>query len=311
MNDVIKDIRELCESEYCCVFLIDEESQTCEVLCEDIVESSEMPKRANIEEVNFYEHAKTWEDTIAGSNCLVVKSEQDMEVVKERNPVWQESLARFGVETIVLFPIKFQNELLGYMWATNFAPENAGRIKETLELTTYVLGLEISSHLLMDKLRVLSSRDMLTGLLNRNEMNNRVDSLQGGEFGGGKTIGIVFADLNGLKRVNDAEGHDAGDELLKNAARAMLDVFNGEEAFRVGGDEFLALMVGATEQDVERKIEALREASKKYEDVVFAIGGCVAKDGEDVRRAMRLSDELMYEDKKAYYEAHPSRDRRL
>ncbi len=307
MDDVIKDIRELCESEYCCVFLLDEEAQTCEVLCEDIVEWSEMPKRANIEEVNLYEHAKTWEDTIAGSNCLVVKSEQDMEVVKERNPVWQESLAQFGVETIVLFPIKFQNELLGYMWATNFAPEKAGRIKETLELTTYVLGLEISSHLLMDKLRVMSSRDMLTGLLNRNEMNNLVDSLQSGELGGGKAIGVVFADLNGLKRVNDAGGHDAGDELLRNAARAMLDVFNGEEAFRVGGDEFLALMVGATEQDVERKIEALREASKKYEGVVFAIGGCVAKDGGDVRRAMHQSDELMYEDKSAYYKAHPKR----
>ena len=91
----------------------------------------------------------------------------------------------------------------------------------------------------------------------------------------------------------------------------MQDVFNDEEAFRVGGDEFLALMVGATEQDVERKIEALREASKNYEDVVFAIGGCVAKDGEDVRRAMRLSDELMYEDKNAYYETHRNADRRL
>ena len=140
-----------------------------------------MPKRGQYRGSQLYEHARTWEDTIAGSNCLVIKSEQDMEVVKERNPVWQESLAQFGVETIVLFPIKFQNELLGYMWATNFAPENAGRIKETLELTTYVLGLEISSHLLMDKLRVLSSRDMLTGLLNRNEMNNRVDSLEHGE----------------------------------------------------------------------------------------------------------------------------------
>ena len=305
MDEVIKDIRELCESEYCCVFLLDEEAHTCKILCEDLVEWSDMPKRGNIEEVDFYELAQTWEDTIAGSNCLVVKSEQDMEVMKKRNPAWQESLEKFGVKTIVLFPIKFQRELLGYMWSTNFDPENAGRIKETLELTTYVLGLEISSHQLMDKLRVLSSRDMLTSLLNRNEMNNRIDSLQDCSADEGKTIGVVFADLNGLKRVNDADGHDAGDELLRNAARAMLDVFNDEEVFRVGGDEFLALIVGATEQDVARKVEALREAAKNYEGVVFAIGGCVAKGGEDVRRAMRLSDELMYEDKSAYYETHP------
>ena len=307
MDDVIKDIRELCESEYCCVFLLDEEQHTCRILCEDIVDWSDMPKRGNINDLNFYELARTWEDTIAGSNCLVVKNDQDMEVVRQRNQPWQESLVQFGVKTIVLFPIKFQNELLGYMWATNFAPENAGRIKETLELTTYVLGLEISSHLLLDKLRVLSTRDMLTGLLNRNEMNNRVENLRNGEMGDGKTIGVVFADLNGLKRVNDRGGHDAGDKLLKNAARAMRDVFCDEEAFRVGGDEFLALIIGASEQDVAAKIDELREAAKNYSDVVFAIGGCVAKDGEDLQRALRLSDELMYKDKSAYYKAHANR----
>ena len=306
MDDVIKDIRELCESEYCCIFLMDKESQTCKILCEDYAEGF-MPKEAGeIEEANFYELAQTWEDTIAGSNCLVVKSEQDMEVLKQRNPTWQKSLEQFGVETIVLFPIKFQNELLGYMWATFFDPENAGRIKETLELTTYVLGLEISSHQLVDRLRAMSSKDMLTGLLNRNEMNNRVAELQAGAHGSGsESMGVVFADLNGLKRVNDVEGHDAGDELLRNAARAMLDVFDEEEAFRVGGDEFLALVLGATESDVESKIEALREAAKNYKGVVFAIGGCVAKDGEDIRRALRLSDELMYADKSAYYKEHP------
>ncbi len=306
MDDVIKDIRELCKSEYCCIFLIDEASQTCMILCEDFAEGSKLEDAGNIEEVDLYEHAQTWENTIAGSNCLVVKSEQDMEVLKQRNPTWQKSLAQFGVKTIVLFPIKFQNELLGYMWSTNFDPENASRIKETLELTTYVLGLEINSHQLVDRLRVMSSKDMLTGLLNRNEMNNRVAELQANAHGSdGESIGVVFADLNGLKRVNDVGGHDAGDELLRNAARAMLDVFDEEEAFRVGGDEFLALVLGATESDVESKVEALREAAKNYKDVVFAIGGCVAKDGEDVHRALRLSDELMYADKNAYYKEHP------
>lgn len=63
-----------------------------------------------------------------------------MGVLKAR-PVWHESLVSFSVNTIVLFPIKFQKELLDYMWATSFGPENAGRIKEPLELTTYVLVL--------------------------------------------------------------------------------------------------------------------------------------------------------------------------
>ena len=305
MNDVIKDIRELCESEYCCICLLDEESKTCRILCQDLAEGSIMPQYGNVEDIDFYKLAKTWESTIAGSNCLIAKSDQDMDILKQRNPVWYESLMGFHIETIALFPIKFQNELLGYTWTTNFDPNKADRIKETFELTTYVLGLEISSHQLMKRLQVLSTRDMLTGLLNRNEMNNRISSLESGKLNSGKAIGIVFADLNGLKRINDRDGHDAGDELLRNAARALRDVFDDDEVFRVGGDEFLALLIDATEQDVEKKVTALREAAQNYEKVVFAIGGCVAKDGEDVARALLISDELMYEDKSAYYETHP------
>lgn len=300
MDDVIKDIRELCEAEYCCIFLFNEQEHTCKILSDSIAEWSDMPRRGSIEDIDFYDHAKSWENAIAGSNCLVVSNEQGMNAVKQRSPEWYDSLEHFGVKTIALFPIKFQNELLGYIWATNFNPEKAGRIKETLELTTYVLGLEVSSNQLMERLQILSSRDILTGLLNRNEMNARVDKLCDGVIGNGESIGVIFADLNGLKKTNDMEGHAAGDRLLKNAAKALRDVF-GEEVFRVGGDEFLVLMIGATEQDVERKIEDLRSAARKYDDVSFAIGGCVAEDADDMQRALRLSDKRMYEDKHAYY----------
>ncbi len=154
-------------------------------------------------------------------------------MVRERNPEWYQSLKDNKASSIILFPLKFGNKLLGYIWATNFNAENAPRIKEALELTTFILGSEINNHLLMDRLKVLSSRDMLTGVLNRNEMNNDVDRLVATN---GKPVGIVFADLNGLKSVNDREGHDAGDRLLRDAVCALREVFNDEEIYRAGGD---------------------------------------------------------------------------
>ena len=50
---------------------------------------------------------------------------------------------------------------------------------------------------------------------------------------------MVFADLNGLKRINDCDGHQAGDLLLKNASMALQNAFIGDEIYRAGGDEFL------------------------------------------------------------------------
>ena len=85
----------------------------------------------------FYHLAATWEETLAGSTCLIIKNEQDMNVLKERNPEWYDSLEEFGVKTMVLFPLKYRGEILGYIWATNFNIKNTVKIKEALELTTF------------------------------------------------------------------------------------------------------------------------------------------------------------------------------
>lgn len=309
MGEVIKDIRTLCEAEYCFILLMDTGRRSCKVLCLDAAEGSWLPPVDSLENDAFYAIAESWEDTIAGSNCLIIKNEQDREVVRERNPRWYASLLESKIRTIVLFPLKNQKELLGYIWATNFDPEKAGHIKETLELTTFVLGSEIANHMLLRQLQLLSSRDQLTGLYNRNRMNERVAALHGGAESG-RSVGVVFADLNGLKTVNDSEGHDAGDALLRAAACALREAFAEEEIFRVGGDEFTMILSGADEAILAEKAAALRAAERNYHRVSFAVGACAVADGRQIDEALRLADERMYEDKRSYYEAHPELGRR-
>ena len=91
----------------------------------------------------------------------------------------------------VLFPLKNGFELIGYIWATNFDTEKTMHIKETLELTTYFIASEISSYQMFDRFRILSTVDMLTGVLNRNEMNNRVMQLGLDDRPNRKNIGVV------------------------------------------------------------------------------------------------------------------------
>ncbi len=301
LKDTVGDIRTLCDAEYCGMMLVDKESESCELLGEDFAEDSDLIPDNHYLGKDFYPVASTWKDTIAGSNCLVAKNDADMQVVKERNPVWYESLKCAGVRTIALFPLKGQDEEFGYMWAVNFDEDRSAQIKEILELTTFVLGSETSNYMMVNKLRELSSRDMLTGIMNRNEMNNYVDALSELPEKASKPAGVIFADLNGLKRINDTKGHVAGDTLLRNAASALRELFDTEQIFRAGGDEFVVIQTGVTNEEIEKKAGDLRIVQTHYPDVSFAIGCSYTADCREVRKALADADERMYEDKKQYY----------
>ena len=310
MGEIICDIRDICEAEHCCVLTMDTYERTCAVLCEAFSENTKLLPMEKYVDNKFYAIADSWAGTISGSNCLIIKNDHEMDVIKERNPVWYESLSAAGAKNIVLYPLKSRNQLLGYIWAINFNAENSVKIKETLELTTFILGSELGNYCLLDRLRILSSKDMLTGVMNRNEMNNYVDSLCATPEEKEDSVGVIFADLNGLKPINDEEGHNAGDILLQNAANALREIFDEEQIFRAGGDEFSIIVTGITAEELNQKIEKIREVSKKYNRVIFALGGAVESKKKLVRSALRRADERMYEDKKQYYEKFPEKKKR-
>ena len=307
MKEVISDIRDLCDAEHCCILLMDELNRKCSVLGEAFAKDTLLLPMESIVNDDFYDIAESWVSTIAGSNCLIAKDEQDMLLVKDRNPVWYESLAVAGAKNVVLFPLKSRNQLLGFMWAVNYDSSRSTKIKETLEVTTFILGSELGNYFLLERLRILGSKDILTGVMNRNEMNNYVDSLSRGEKHGKNSVAVLFADLNGLKTVNDLNGHNAGDTLLKNAATVLRTAFDENEIFRAGGDEFAIITLDLTEEELSSRMEKIRAASSEYENLSFALGGCVEKECRNIRIALRLADERMYGDKQLYYESNPEK----
>lgn len=97
-----------------------------------------------------------------------------------------------------------------------------------------------------DQLHAMSTSDELTGLRNRRgflmlaEQHARVAQRHGTPFG------IIFADLNGLKTINDTLGHEAGDQTIRGAADVLRDTFRESDIIaRLGGDEFVALLANA------------------------------------------------------------------
>lgn len=145
-------------------------------------------------------------------------------------------------------------------------------------------------------LEKLSYRDMLTGLYNRNRYIERLEAYKQVQD---QQIGAIYIDLNGLKKVNDEQGHRAGDELIVRAAGTIAGIF-AEDAYRVGGDEFVVILLDVSREDFARKTEQLRHQMQEN-SVDASIGGVWQASTENLENLLRLADENMYREKKRYY----------
>jgi diguanylate cyclase (GGDEF)-like protein len=162
-------------------------------------------------------------------------------------------------------------------------------------------------------LEYLGKHDVLTKLANRSYFESELARL---ERTGPFPVGVVVADLNGLKAVNDADGHAAGDALLRRAGEVIAKAAGeGTVAARLGGDEFAILMPGADERDAAAlvgRLESLVDLNNQYYQgarLSLALGVAACPEGARLESTMSRADERMYAAKKAYY-AKAGRDRR-
>lgn len=195
-------------------------------------------------------------------------------------------------------------------------PFNERTLRSTIEVALQQHALELERRrqreLLTaqaEELRNLSLRDELTGLYNRRgfltlgEQHLKV----GGR--GNRSVVVLMADLDGLKRINDTQGHQAGDSAIRAMADVLRQTFrDGDVVARLGGDEFAVLAVDATpsaEQLLHERLEHQLELWNRVPGRRFVLGssfGSVARElgpQDDLLDLMGKADAIMYEEKKA------------
>lgn len=157
-------------------------------------------------------------------------------------------------------------------------------------------------HRLLDtqaELRALSQRDELTGLLNRRGF---LDAAQA-RLDRGRAMRVWFADVDGLKSVNDAHGHDVGDVLLVAVATALAEVFSGGIVARLAGDEFAVVEDHGTDSGVARAQAALTArlavaAEATGLPVSVSTGVATARAGQSLSEVLSAADAAMYRTKR-------------
>jgi diguanylate cyclase (GGDEF)-like protein len=200
--------------------------------------------------------------------------------------------------------------LLGFIWVDNPSDRlvpSADRL-QALRIFANDASAALVSGRHLGELRFLADHDPLTRLLNRRAFVNRLESEVARAVRYKRSFGLVIADLDGFKQLNDRYGHAAGDEALVAFANVLAESLRKpDDAFRIGGDEFAVLVAEATEEDTRQvvaRVEALLEQLSTGDDPWAAdLGscfGCAAcpEDANDAKTLFRLADEALYDAKR-------------
>nr|WP_315184995.1 diguanylate cyclase [uncultured Albidiferax sp.] len=160
-----------------------------------------------------------------------------------------------------------------------------------------------------EELEHLAQHDMLTGLPNRRLFQERLEQALAHARRYGEKVCLLFIDLDAFKAINDAYGHDAGDEVLRTVARRMQHIVREVDTVaRLGGDEFVVLLGAAVSQDhlaaIASKLLAAVKEPIPVQDQVLRVTASVGisrypQDGQTATDILATADQAMYSAKLA------------
>lgn len=256
-----------------------------------------IPQKDNLQQVP-YEVLKVWFNAFDKNENVLIT---DLELTKENDPLAYEYLKPQGIHSLAVSPLVVDKKVIGFYGVDNPPADRLGHISTMFQVVGHFMVSLLKRRELVNRLENLSYYDQLTGAQNRHAMDKYIESAPADQ-----SIGILYGDVMGLKKLNDSKGHSAGDSLLIHAFISLAQHFSEYSIFRIGGDEFLVLCSGISKQEMSDKVNALRSTLSQNQ-VGMALG-CVWRSchGNDLLKLIAEADDLMYQEKRALYASSSS-----
>lgn len=172
---------------------------------------------------------------------------------------------------------------------------------ESVKEISFLQKLLDENKRMKDALEREATHDSMTGLYNRNRFNQDIAYGRYDEAG----TGVMYFDLNNLKEVNDTYRHEAGDRLIRRLADAIRELSKSiypSECYRIGGDEFVLMLTGCSEETIERATVAFRDIIESNNTHTppcsVAVGSAFSAERCDAEKLILKADHAMYECKR-------------
>lgn len=260
--------------------------------CGPGVEKSSYPETESIHNAMWWERFANKDDVIIVSDVGTAMKSATGGIIKPMCRNFMEVLLKDG------------NQLTGYIGIENYIKAEVLNTKSLLQTIALFLSSEIKNQRLIEQLTVLSRTDQLAGCDNRNAYGEDMLKLERKRT----PIGMIFADLNGLKVTNDSYGHTKGDQLIIRAVQLLRKMYPDGHLYRIGGDEFVVVF---DDPDEEHFIKTMEEKKKVVDKNVIhiSIGWAWTNNSAERERVQFVAEQMMYKNKTAYYLVHDRRRR--
>lgn len=258
------------------------------------VASGVSPQRDSLQNVPP-EVCEGWYRIFSEDRCVVI---DDVEDVRTKNPLQYEILKRQDISSVTVVPLCDDGRVIGFYGVDNPPSESLHYISNMLQIMGHFIESLLKMRNLFRNLQRMSYLDQLTQIGNRYAMVKYIEAMRPKE-----SVGIVYGDITGLKRVNDSKGHTAGDQLILASCACMKDVFgDAGKLFRIGGDELLAICAGIGETDFQERFEKLKKVMAES-SLNMAMGADWKSAGTtEINVVLAAAEAQMYKDKAAYYQ---------
>lgn len=209
-------------------------------------------------------------------------------------------LRNAGASSIAAFPVRSAELGHGLLILADHAPLDLElEEREALELLAREIGRALDMAVVMADLRARATRDTLTGLGNKAAFDEALTAIGGRRK---SRWAVAMADVDGFKRVNDTYGHLTGDRILRELAAAVDTVLRAEDRmYRVGGDEFAAILhdvdAEGAEEIGQRMCEAAEAVMGEFE-AGLSIGIALPAPYEQATEFLERADQMLYEVKR-------------
>lgn len=247
-----------------------------------------------LQQMDYEIFFRQWELQLKGNTGYTIESVESYRII---NPNLYVTLNGIGARNALVTAYYNNGQVMGFIIACNYSEANLRRAKTIMDAIVYFVGAKLSAH----HFQRINSFDDLTGVHNRNAMLIRQDELRREQTG---SVGIIFADLNGLKEVNDRSGHEAGDRFIRNAAHVLEEIYGIENIYRSGGDEFMIILQDVTQEYFDELRQQLESRLSDPLAPKMAAGFAWASDISELDVAIQEADKKMYKDKNKFYQKH-------